>query len=362
MKGCLSGMALMLLSTCVAATQLEIKNIGTPFPNSAENQFRLPWFTSADNPGVAKRINDFIFSRFLRHLPGNDPQTMMNQLAKSEKDLGGIAALDYSVEYLDDKRLTLNIFAEGCGAYCESYNTPLNVDLTSGAIISLDEIVSANAIAQLDDRVSEDIRKKITAFIAQQKALPANEQRVEDGEVVDYAQFYADCLARTNDKTGFTRRFYLKDQKLVFLNERCSNHASRALDDLGEFTTEIPISVIEDALTPYGKNILTVGRGEKLSPSPNLNNTLLYGTLGKSMRIVLNTTCEYSYLSGAYFYEKYGTPIELTGKCSTGNNQHYELTTVSDETAKETITLDLKDGHYQGSWESNGKTLPIRFE
>lgn len=80
------------------------------------------------------------------------------------------------------------------------------------------------------------------------------------------------------------------------------------------------------------------------------------------MRIVMNITCNEASASGAYFYEKYGSPIELTGKCGTEDHPHYALrTSVSAET-EEKITLDLNNGVYQGVWESNGKTLPIRFE
>lgn len=366
MKGYLGGAALMLLSAGAAATQLQIKNIDYHYPNSTTNQYRLPWFSSTDNPQAAKRINDFIFSRFLNHLPGQDAQSTLNQLANARTEIQGTASLDYSVEYLDRHFLTLNIFAEGCGAYCESYNVPLVFDLATGNAVTLDQIVNPQAIAGLNDRVRKNIGEKISTFISQQKALPVDQQRVEDGKIVDYAAFYADCLARINTSDGadynYIDRFSPDDKQITFLNERCSNHATRALDDLGDFKTEIPLTTIKDALTPYGQNILSVNTKQSTTLPPSLNNKLLYGTLGKNMRIVLNVKCEHSYLSGAYFYEKYGTAIELTGNCSPENNQHYELTTMSDEAAKEKFTLDLKDGYYQGSWESNGKTLPVRFE
>jgi len=81
------------------------------------------------------------------------------------------------------------------------------------------------------------------------------------------------------------------------------------------------------------------------------------------MRIVLKVDCKYGdFFEGAYFYQKFGAPIELTGKCDTADNRHYELKTSAAEQSEEKITLELKDGVYQGVWESNGKTLPVRFE
>ncbi|QRG78153.1 hypothetical protein [Citrobacter sp. R56] len=359
MKGCLTGVALWLYSGCVMATQLDIKNLSFNYPESTEIQYRLPWFTSADNPQAAKRINDFIFSRFLNQLPGNDPQATLNKLAKSGID--ATANLDYTVEYRDSKILTLNLFVEGCGAYCESYNVPLSFDLASGANITLDDLFSPATIAQLNTRVRKDIRSQITTFVDKHKSESAEQIKAEKGEDFNYEEFYASC-ATYEGGLYYVDNFSLQKGDLVFINGRCSNHASRAMDELGDFTTKIAAATLHDQLTPYGKS-LTSGNSEKtLSPAPSLNGKLVYGTLGKSMRIVMNITCNEASASGAYFYEKYGSPIELTGKCGTENAQHYELRTSISAETEEKITLDLKEGVYQGVWESNGKTLPIRFE
>lgn len=84
MKGYLSGVALLLLSGYASATQLEIESLEYRYPASTEMQYRVPWFTSTDNPQVAKRINDYIFTSFINQLPGNNPRATVNQFAKSE--------------------------------------------------------------------------------------------------------------------------------------------------------------------------------------------------------------------------------------------------------------------------------------
>lgn len=50
MKGYLSGVALLLLSGYASATQLEIESLEYRYPASTEMQYRVPWFTSTDNP------------------------------------------------------------------------------------------------------------------------------------------------------------------------------------------------------------------------------------------------------------------------------------------------------------------------
>ncbi|WP_341516616.1 hypothetical protein [Citrobacter gillenii] len=360
MKGYLSGVVLLLLSSTTAATQLEMKSLEYRYPNSTEMQYRVPWFSSTDNPQVAKRINDYIFASFINRLPGNNPQATVNQFAKSE--MNATANLDYTVEYRDANVLTLNMFAEGCGAYCESYNVPMSFDLANGAAITLNDLFSRATMAELNTRIRKDIRSQIDTFVAAQKSQKSEPIKEEDGEDLGYDDFYASCATYT-DGLYYIDKFSLQKDHLAFLNGRCSNHANRAGDELGDFTTKIPTADLHNQFTPYGQYLTGAKGTTPVEPAPGIDGKVMYGTLGKSLRIVLKVDCKYGdYFEGAYFYQKFGAPIELTGKCDTANNQHYELKTSDAEQAQEKMTLELKNGVYQGIWESNGKTLPVRFE
>lgn len=350
MKGYLSTVALLLFSGYACATQLEIKNLEYRYPASTEMQYRVPWFTSKESPQVAKRINDYIFASFINQLPGNNPQTTVNQFANSE--MNPTANLDYTIEYRDANVLTLNMFVEGCGAYCESYNVPISFDLASGAAITLNDLFSRSTMAELNTRIRKDIRSQIDTFVTAQK----------DGGDPGYAEFYASC-ATYIDGLYYIDRFSLQKDHLAFLNGRCSNHANRAGDELGDFTTKIPTGELHKQFTPYGQYLTGAKSTTPVEPTPGIDGKVMYGTLGKSMRIVLKVDCKYGdFFEGAYFYQKFGAPIELTGKCDTADNRHYELKTSAAEQSEEKITLELKDGVYQDVWESNGKTLPVRFE
>lgn len=350
MKGYLSTVALLLFSGYACATQLEIKNLEYRYPASTEMQYRVPWFTSKESPQVAKRINDYIFASFINQLPGNNPQTTVNQFANSE--MNPTANLDYTIEYRDANVLTLNMFVEGCGAYCESYNVPISFDLASGAAITLNDLFSRSMMAELNTRIRKDIRSQIDTFVTAQK----------DGGDPGYAEFYASC-ATYIDGLYYIDRFSLQKDHLAFLNGRCSNHANRAGDELGDFTTKVPTGELHKQFTPYGQYLTGAKSTTPVEPTPGIDGKVMYGTLGKSMRIVLKVDCKYGdFFEGAYFYQKFGAPIELTGKCDTADNRHYELKTSAAEQSEEKITLELKDGVYQGVWESNGKTLPVRFE
>lgn len=256
MKGILAGAAALLLSSSVLAAQVKISEISYNYPKSKENQYRLPWLTIKSNPDVARRINDSIFTRFIPQQPSKNPQATLNRMAKGK--MGHIASLDFSVVNKNERVLTLDIFSETCSAYCESRDAVMSFDLQTGAQISPGDIIMPDSLETLNDLVRSDIRRQITAFIDQHKSQAEGKQDVDSDGYIDYADFYASCLDRTTRGRTYAQEMTLSKGKLVFHNGRCSNHAERALDELGDFTSKIPVADIADHLTPYGKSLLAL--------------------------------------------------------------------------------------------------------
>ena len=64
----------------------------------------------------------------------------------------------------------MNMFVEGCGAYCESYNVPLSFDLANGAAITLNDLFSRSTMAELNTRIRKDIRGQIDTFVTAHKS------------------------------------------------------------------------------------------------------------------------------------------------------------------------------------------------
>lgn len=357
MKGWLVGITSLLLSSWAIAGPATVSEVVYKQQGESYNRYRLPWVTQDESPSSAKRINDFIFSRFAQRLPGKDPQATLNHIG--QQGIEQTASLDFELVNNKNNILTINVIAEGCGAYCETYNNYTSFDLTTGANIDLNDIVSSQGVTLLNQRVRSDIRQQIAAFIEAQKNIPLEQKVKDEGEVVDYQQFYADCWAMTMEDVSYVSQFFLDNGQLVFSNERCSNHASRALDDLGEFTSKIPVSELAGQFTPFGQNLLVDGSKSIVSPNVKLSGRTLYGTLGAKTPIVMSVTCSHNYIQGAYYYAQYGAPIELNGKCQSDSNHSYIMTTASGDIAAEQIELRLKDGAYRGTWSSNGKILPI---
>ncbi|WP_053007519.1 hypothetical protein [Pragia fontium] len=355
MKRLLVGISALLCCSLASAQSVKVSEL--VYQTDSYNKYRLPWVTQSDNPQSAQRINDAIFSRSVAYLPGNDPQLTLNNAVKQGID--GVASLDYGLVESNDNFITLAIFTEFCGAYCESDTSQFSFDLKHGTGILLTDIIRPEALSSINDMIKANIRGEIDALIKRQNKSPTPVEK-QDEDYVDYQAFYGDCwVMRDEGETLFTNSFSLEKGKLVFFNDRCSNHASRALDELGEFTTKIAVSKIADLLTPYGRSLLSGKKDGVISPPAQLFNRMLYGTIGNKTSIAINANCLSKSVNGAYFYTKYGQPIELNGSCQSANTPSVVMTTSSGDTAAERIELTLKEGQYQGSWISQGKTLPI---
>mgnify|MGYP003990032859 CR=1 FL=1 len=69
-------------------------------------------------------------------------------------------------------------------------------------------------------------------------------------------ELYKNCLNSLPFNSLEFIDFKIIDKTIVLTSERCSNHAERALDELGDYQFIIKQSQINSLLNKYGKNIL----------------------------------------------------------------------------------------------------------
>jgi hypothetical protein len=156
-------------------------------------------------------------------------------------------------------------------------------------------------------------------------------------------------------------RFGLPAAKsMVFTAGRCSNHALRALDDVGEVSLTLSGQALDRMLTPYGQSLIF----ETASvPEPsNVFEQVLHGKIGSAAITVFLTSISYDAygtgersVSGLYFYDKYRKPIILSGKQV---GQTISLHEGGDIT-RAAITLQPGRTGLSGKWEADNKTLPM---
>jgi hypothetical protein len=241
-----------------------------PLPADSEAPMNLPEdgaltmpFFSGGAPGVARRINETLWREMLDGAaaptqPGNTFTPPPDQLPQ------GTVSLDYRAEFIPAAKprwLSLDFSGEACGAYCENFTHTRVFDLRDGRQISLGDLLTAKGFATVGRRVDAQRRSAYRQQVRQLKAALRAEPRDQQDTETDDADRLAlneACLSRVAAEPStpdwlLSYSFKINSRKEIVLSiGRCSNHASRALDDVGEITVTIPAADLKASLTPYG--------------------------------------------------------------------------------------------------------------
>ena len=344
----------------------------------------MPFVVSARTE-VATRINDTLYMDLVGiPAPMGPGKTFTlpasTQPTDSESALDGTNSIAFQTLRNDDRVLSLSIEREGCGAYCEEYTTPYNFDAETGRDFEANDVFTpagrtriARLMAQERKKQYSAMLKTLNAQLAKQgkKSLahPSSEE-VEDLKA--RIELNEGCLAGLSPDSGTTPdpgetfrylRFAIPDATIVqFTAERCSNHASRALDDVGDVSLSLSGDKLDGMLTAYGRYLLRGGERPKEASSPF--GIFLHGKIGQSpmsMRIAPST--DGHSLSAVYYYDKYRLPMELTG---TMDGHRIVLTTAktggdADPSTAETFELNLQGTTFTGQWRKQDTQRPVSF-
>ena len=216
----------------------------------------------------------------------------------------------YEVLKNDNRVLSLAISWEGCGAYCEYYTEYFVFSSATGNLITGSDLFERAQTAALRSKVSAQRNQMIEEQIAH---LTAEIQKT-DSTSDEYAdlqagrELFEECLSRKDESYVNVNHFYVKGSSVWLMEDRCSNHAMRALDDLDEFHTEIDVKNFGDVYSAFGKYIL----GLSNTAAPEKNILKLYsGSIASKYPITLMTWTGDEGLSYRYWYQKYGIVIRL---------------------------------------------------
>lgn len=288
----------------------------------------------------------------------------------------------FSVLRDDDRVLALEVEAEGCGAYCEHYWTQYVFDAASGrSIFAEDLFTPAGAAALMKRNLGKRLAEYKAAIAGLEKEAAANRKKMriatpwpqprpdgkqdeEEARIADTIDMYERCMesmrAPDYGKYSTLREVSLKidNQSVTFMYGRCSNHAMRALDEVGNQQVAYRIADLAPHFTPYGKYLLMGGPAATPPSTPFLQ--VLHGRVGPAaVTLLLSRPHDDGSLSGLYFYDKYRQPIALGGKAT---GKVLELTEYdSVESPKPLIRAMIKGASLEGHW-IGAKTLAFRAE
>jgi hypothetical protein len=340
------------------------KDLGPFAAGWAEGSIKMP-FVEAEG-AVAARINDALFLTVLNIAAPVKPGASFTPPADQLPE--GTTTQDFQASRNDERVLTLSFSAEGCGAYCEEYDVDYNFDARSGRLLALEDLVRPAAYATLARRLNQEGRRLYTQQIktlrrqlaaAQKKRPPATDE-IEDLE--QRIELNEGCLGEGGegrwraDSLGYVG-LSLAKPGITLRAGRCSNHASRALDDVGDIVLTLPPSELQPLLTDYGRALI-LQQGDAAPPASPFGQ-VLHGRIGSApITLLLDRANTDGSVSGHYFYDRYRQLIHLGGKRE--GNRLVLSESVNDKNA--TLTLQLRGMSLTGQWQGGGKTLPVTLD
>jgi hypothetical protein len=210
----------------------------------------------------------------------------------------------YSIE--EKNFLSITLEGEGCGAYCENFSKYFNFDKYTGQEITINDLFTKKGILEINKIIRKKNLKRISNFISINKNDLGDEEEYDE-----QTQMFQECLERRKgSKSYFTLNNYtsvlLEKNSMKIIHGRCSNHALRALDDIGSFMNTFTFKFLKPYLSSYGQNLLE-GKQYK-TPQNILNKRIWKGKIDNKYSIKLKNT---TYGNWVYWYTKYNKIIEL---------------------------------------------------
>lgn len=345
-------------SAAIKVDMLEVRGKSARGQPATEVRFKMP-FVRADNAALAAQMNDDLFIGRLGMLAPKNPGTSITAAKRPEANIEGVA-----VSGEGGPVLSVNFEIESCGAYCENFHEIFSYDIATGRRVNNDDIFTPTGQRELARQMASerlrqfnkqlaDIAATIKAAKVQRKALTKDvlsdldERRELNLECVAREQTaLADEAALAAASAYYTQQHAGK--AMVLTSGRCSNHAMRALDDVGDVSITIPYAKLRPHLTDYGKTLLL---GEGRAQATGIYGQLLRGYLNGNIAITMKLQHDggSNAIDGMYIYDKVGTPIALSGK-----RQGSALTLTEklgdEQTAGATLKLTVKDSQLSGQW------------
>ncbi|REC48016.1 hypothetical protein [Chryseobacterium pennipullorum] len=339
---------------------LKISNLQ---PKTDDSVF--PVVSYEHNRKVENKINTFLQVDQLEHVPGAEGNPF--KLVSSGTTSYSNYIYFYNWEKLStpDHILTIGIHGEASGAYPEEFSDWKNFDLRTGNFINAEDLFRPDAIQTVEGIIQKKVKKRISDFLAK---LKSDKNRTEETE--EQIGIYEGCFT---EHTLEGIRYYFGKDKMTFVAGRCSNHAMRALDELGSHEIVLPYKEFEKYWSPYLKNLIS---GSDRIEKTSFRNKLYKGNIDGKYPITVLVTRFYpdhdqsgiSAFQAEYWYDKTKKLIKWDGQLK-GNhiliteNDHYDDTT-SQWIPRAFIKADMDGNKISGTWQDakTKKYLTLELE
>lgn len=344
-----------------SANDFKMKNVKNPeFSYS-----NFPFISSEKYPQSASNINTYLqYHFFERPLKEDDfSNTSLSPFRHTESHRR-VYSLYEPVIYESTNYVEVSIQGEACGAYCEGFNETFLFDAYSGQLITLIDLLSSNGVNQLEDKIRASNLKIIEPYIKNEPAESDHEYAHEEYSI------YKDCYDRFKgdrkyyNKVDEETSFSLSNDLLVIEHGRCSNHASRALDEIGKFVNKFSVKELQPYLSTEGKQYLSDHQYQLSAIKTPYK--VLHGKIANKYPITL---LKPKYGGWVYWYDKYESPIELREvRSETKNDLFFREAYYDDVKDKWVYTAEWqireKNKVFTGTFtrSSDGKEMEVSFK
>ncbi|WP_454047369.1 hypothetical protein [Chryseobacterium sp. Marseille-Q8038] len=346
----------LLISGLSFSQQQKVK-ISNLQPKTEDTVF--PVVSYPENPRVENKINTFLQVDQLEYVPGSGGNPF--KLASTATNSYSNYVYFYSWDKIETPKniLSIAINGEASGAYPEEFADWKNFDVRTGNYINPEDLFQAGSFKTVNGLIQKKIQKRVGDFLTQLKS-----EKNPSEETQDQIALYEDCFMEYT--LNGIKYFFGKD-KLTFVAGRCSNHAMRALDDLGSHEIEFSYKELDKYWSSYAKNLIS---GSEKTEITSLNNKLYKGKIdGKySITVLINQVYDDGSFSAKYWYEKNKKLIEWNGKIKGNHISIIENDYYSEETNqwvfKALVEADLQGRKIIGTWqdEKTKKYLTLELE
>lgn len=346
--------SLLLLLLAIAVPALaDVRIDDLTAKRSGLELYRFPLLVG-DNPAIV-RINTFLHVRELQALPGRFAKSPFEKVQPKEGEIAGVNSLDYQVVGQGPGYLSLNIDGQYTGAYTSEFSRSYSFDLASGRAIGLAQLLSPAGLLRLQGEVQRQRVKRMEDFL---KVLPPS-RAVDFDNLSDDEQWlegqrnlYSYCLNTRRAASIDYDRLQLGSDQLTVIGDTCSNHAGRALDELGDFPNSISYQSLSADLSPYGRCLLLEKRSDCTLPTNSTAQGVYRGSIGPyPITLVIEQPYADHSLSASYFYDKHARQIELGGEY-----QQDFLTLHESSEPPARFELEFQaDGSLKGTWQQGEK-------
>jgi hypothetical protein len=327
---------------------------------------RLPFVTGGP-PGVAQRINAAVWREFLDGAvaPTTPGKTWT---PPADKLPLGMMSLEYTAQLIppDTPRLlALEFSGEGCGASCDEFDQARVFDLRDGREVVLGDLLTVEGFAAVGLRLDAERRRAYRTQLRElQGALKSARKgrKDADDDTEDRIELNRSCLEQVASEPSspwwLAGEVFALDGRggLALTKSRCSNHATRALDDVGDVTVRIPAADLRPWLTPYGLAVLRQ-EGDAAPPSPAFDRRELHGTLGgMPVTMKLEPLRDGADTRGHYAYDRYRAAIAIVVR-----RDGTQVLATEQTTSQGRFDLTISGGTLVGTWadKDGRKRLPV---